>query len=308
MGPKPTLKIDFTDFMGINKADNFFTRLLSKEYNVVITDKPDLLIYCNMGHLNRLYSCKKLFWTSETLRPDYRYCDYAITCFYGDDPRHLRLPNYVLSTPADDLIKKEGEAELIMQTPRKFCSFVVTNANPKRTRHRISFFHNLCKYKKVDSGGRSLNNIGKQIPLNKEALGNFLSEYKFNICFENKVMEGYTTEKLPQAMQARCIPLYCGNPLVDNEFNPKSFLSLNNFANEEVFIKRIIEIDQDENARYKLLSEPYFHNNVPNEYYDESRILTFFENILSDTQKPVCQRRKYWHPWRLHLVKGMRHS
>jgi alpha(1,3/1,4) fucosyltransferase len=305
---KPTLKIDFTDFSGINKADNFFTRILSREYNVVISDRPDLLIFCNMGHLNRLYNCKKLFWTSETLHPDYRYCDYAITCFYGDDPRHLRLPYYVLTTPSQDLIKKPGEAEMIMQSPRKFCSFVITNANPKRTRHRLSFFHNLSRYRKVDSGGRALNNIGRQIPFEEGALESFHREYKFNICFENKVMEGYTTEKLPQAMQARSIPLYCGNPLVDREFNPASFLSMNNFASEEAFIKRIIEIDQDENVRYKLLSEPYFHNNEPNEYYDESLVLNFFDRILNDGRKPVSQRRKYWHPWRFHLVKGMRRA
>jgi alpha(1,3/1,4) fucosyltransferase len=308
MSQKPTLKIDFSDFMGINKADNFFTCLLSKQYNVVISDKPDLLIYCNMGHLNRLYSCKKLFWTSESLLPDYRFCDFAITCFYLDDPRHLRLPFYVMTTPAEDLIRKAGEAELIMQTPRKFCSFVVTNANPKRTGHRISFFHKLCKYKKVDSGGRAFNNIGRQIPFEKGALANFLREYKFNICFENKVMAGYTTEKLSQAMQARSVPLYCGNPLVDREFNPASFLSMNNFPSEEAFIERIIEIDNDENARFKLLSEPYFHNNIPNGYYDEARILSFFDKILSDSQKPVSHRRKYWHPWRFHLVKGMRRS
>ena len=308
MKPKPTLKIDFTDFMGINKTDNYFTKILSKEYNIVISDKPDLLIYCNMGHLNRLYNCKKLFWTSETIHPDFKYCDYAITCFYDNDSRHLRLPYYVLTTPAQALIKQTGEAEMIMQNPRKFCSFVVTNTNPKRTRHRIAFFHNLSRYKKVDSGGKSLNNIGCQIPYENGALNRFLRGYKFNICFENKVMAGYTTEKMPQAMQARCIPLYCGNPLVGREFNPASFLSLNDFASEEACIKRIIEIDQDENARFKLLSEPYFHDNVPNEYYDESLVLTFFDRILNDKQKPVSQRRKYWHPWRFHLVKGMRRA
>jgi hypothetical protein len=92
----------------------------------------------------------------------------------------------------------------------------------------------------------------------------------------------------------------------NKEFNPVSFLSLNNFSSEEAFIKRVIEIDQDENACYKLLSEPYFHNNTPNEYYDENLVLSFFERILNDRRKPVSQRRKYWHPWRFHLVKGMR--
>ena len=41
---------------------------------------------------------------------------------------------------------------------RKFCSFVVSNADAKPIRQH--FFEKLSDYKKVDSGGRFMNNVG----------------------------------------------------------------------------------------------------------------------------------------------------
>ena len=44
---KKTIKIGFKYFWGgFNPEDNFFTNLLKRRYNVVISDKPDYLFYC----------------------------------------------------------------------------------------------------------------------------------------------------------------------------------------------------------------------------------------------------------------------
>ena len=44
---------------------------------------------------------------------------------------------------------------------RKFCNFVASNGNCKE---RNDFVTELSKYKKVDSGGRWMNNIGYAVP------------------------------------------------------------------------------------------------------------------------------------------------
>ena len=55
---------------------------------------------------------------------------------------------------------KEGEnLEQIMAGKTKFCGFLAGYAN-RKTRVRNEFFHKLCKYKKVDSAGGALNNVG----------------------------------------------------------------------------------------------------------------------------------------------------
>lgn len=307
MSSRPTVRIDFADFNGINKGDNFFTRILSRAYTVELSDRPDLLIYSKDGHLNRLYTCKKLFWTGETIQPDFSLSDYAMTCFHVDDPRHLRLPYYVVGggCPPEELIKAPGEADQVAAQGRKFCSFVVSNGNPKRAGKRIDFFHRLSGYKRVDSGGKTLNNMGHPLPPGNAAKHEFIKQYKFNLCFENKSLPGYTTEKVVEAMRARCIPIYWGDPLVCRDFSPRSILSLNDFPSHEAFLDRIIEVDNDEALYRAMLSEPYFNNNEINEFYSEERILAFFERILSDRTAPLGRRRKFWPLGRWRLAKRM---
>lgn len=307
MNFKPTVRIDFSDFAGINKTDNFFTSVLSRRYRIELSDKPDLLIYSKDGHLNRLYNCKKLFWSGETIYPDFTRCDYALTCYYIDDPRHLRLPYYVIGCECspESLLKFPNEVDRVLHENRKFCSFVVSNGNPKRARRRIDFFHKLSEYKRIDSGGRALNNIGMQLSPGGHAKHDFIKNYKFNLCFENKETLGYTTEKLVEAAWARCVPIYWGNPLVARDFNPKSFLCLNDFASEEAFIEKIIEVDQDESQYRALLSEPFFNDNKINEFYSHERLLDFFEKVFDDQTTPVSKRRKLINTGRWRLAKMM---
>jgi hypothetical protein len=139
---------------------------------------------------------------------------------------------------------------------RKFCSFVVSNGN---SLERNNFFNKLSKYKIVDSGGSYLNNIGYKIPDKNK----WISEYKFNICFENDAHRGYnehyTTEKLPQAMQSNTIGIYKGNTQIGKEFNTKSFINIREFNSEESAIEYIIELDKnDDKSKAKYFKE--IHN------------------------------------------------
>ncbi len=301
---KKVLKLDFTDFNGINKYDNWFTRILKKDFNIEISDKPDLLIFQDGGHLNRLYTCKKLFWTGESIKPDWNLTDYAMTCHYLDNPRHLRFPFYVWGSEAttQDLIKKSNEAQKIFLQKRKFCATVISNGNPKRAGERVSFFKKLSSVKQIASGGRFMNNVG-DIGLGGQAKNRFISRYKFNLCYENKSLPGYTTEKLTEAMWARCIPIYWGNERVGEEFNKKSMLCRNDYQDDESFIDRILEVDSNDELYQEILSEPYFIDNQPNIYFSEDRLLKFFHQILDDDKKPISQKRKFYNFGRWKLTK-----
>jgi alpha(1,3/1,4) fucosyltransferase len=248
----------------------------------------------------------KIFYSVEAIRPNFRECDYALTCFHIDDPRHLRFPHYIWDGRGEDLIKQPDEAARLLPLKKKFCGFVVSSPGP---RERIEFFHKLSRYKKVDSGGRVLNNIGGPIPGNFTGKLEFLKSYKFNLAYENAAVEGYTTEKLFEAMKARCVPIYWGNPRINEEFNPRSFLNRADFASDEALIERIKQIDEDDSLLADYLSQPYYHDNRPNQYFDHGRILDFFERIVDSRAKPVSQRRSFslgrWtlvkrnrrHPW-----------
>ena len=90
-----TIRIDFCDFWpGFQKDDNRIYNLLKTRYAVELHDRPDFVIYSSFGDHHRLHSCTRIFFTGESHRPDFTTCDYAFTCHYLDDPRHLRWPLY----------------------------------------------------------------------------------------------------------------------------------------------------------------------------------------------------------------------
>jgi hypothetical protein len=289
------VRLDFCDFWpGFQKTGNFFYNLLRERFDVEICDQPDFLIYADPGqHVHRVHNCVKIYFSVESFRPDFRECDYAFTCHYLDDPRHLRLPYYVLTTNPQKLLKSPEEMAGILGAKTRFCSFMVSNAKRAKTQKRVEFFQRLCKYKKVDSAGAAFNNIGRRIPAGQTHKLDFLRPYKFNIAFENGSTPGYTTEKLTDAMWARCLPIYWGNPRIAEEFNPRSFLNYSDFPNEEALIEKIIELDQDDAKYMEYLRQPCFHNNQPNEFFGHERLLDQFEKIFANPVTPVS-RRRYW--------------
>jgi len=302
------VRIDFCDFWpGFNKVNNFFYNTLRERFDVEICDSPDFLIYADPGqHVHRVHNCVKIYFGLETFLPDWSECDYALTCHYLDDPRHLRLPYYVLGVNPIKLVKGDENWEALLAAKKKFCAFVVSNIHPVKTKKRIEFFQRLTKVKKVDSAGTALNNVGFVLPPGADQKQRFLKEYKFNIAFENSAVPGYTTEKIVDAMLARCLPIYWGDPKIGGAFNTKSFLNYADFPSEEALIEKILELDRDDAKYLEYLRQPYFHNNAPNAEFDRGRILDFFEKIFSAKIRPVSARRQLFQIGRWIAVKKKR--
>src|SRR5437867_2405903 len=125
-----TVRIDFCDFWpGFRKDDNVFVRLLRTRYCVELHDRADFLIYSNFGHHHRLYACVRIFFTGESREPDFSECDYAFTCRYLDDPRHLRWPLYALYYEPEMLLKDQDDPEQTLATKTRFCSFIAGNSH-----------------------------------------------------------------------------------------------------------------------------------------------------------------------------------
>ncbi len=288
---KMKIRLDFCDFWpGFPKTDNFFYRLLRERFEVEICDRPDFLIFADLGqHVHRVHNCVKIHYCVEDFAPDFKQYDYAFTCHQMDDPRNLRLPSYALRDPRT-LLKDQDDLEQIMAAKTKFCAFLARYAN-RKTRVRNDFFQKLCQYKKVDSAGGALNNTGYRVPEGAAAKLEFLRPYKFNIAFENASVPEYTTEKIVEAMQARAMPVYWGNPRIGEEFNSRSFLNYFDFKNEEALIEKIIELDQDDAKYMEYLRQPYFHHNQPNEFFSHERLLNFFGKIFTTPITPVSTRR-----------------
>lgn len=282
----PSLRLGYTDFWrGFNAETYFLTTLLRRRFNVTLSDDPDLLIFSVFGKGDFLrYSCKRMMFIAENVRPDFAAADFVISSDLLEHPRHFRSPWWAQWMSAQDLVVPAGAVPTVPSPERKFCSIVVSNPN---SLPRLRFLERLSRYKPVDSGGFYMNNVGGPVP-NKVA---FIRNYKFNICFENSSHPGYTTEKLPEALLARTVPIYWGDPVVDREFDPASFIWIRDLRHVDDAIERIIAADRDdaEYARY-FTHPPLRENKVPPHCdRDFSALVDFLEQAALATITPVAR-------------------
>lgn len=270
-----TVKVRFVDFWPhFSQEDNYFTRLLSGIFKVEISEDPDFVFFSNYGFEHLKYKCIRIFYNGENQRTDWNGCDFSFSFDYLNDPRHFRMTNWIWYDDVRKLMlqKPQGQEALIGKTG--FCNMVISNPYAKE---RIAFFHALSKYKKVDSGGRYLNNIGGPVVNKLE----FIRRYKFTVAFENSSFPGYTTEKLFEPMFANSIPIYWGNPEVGRDFDTRSFVNANAFSGIDQMIDYIIELDKSDEKYFSLWRYPWYADNLLPECVDENLILNQMYVIVS---------------------------
>ena len=275
------IKVKFCD--GFYEEDDVFLPILKKHYDVVISDDPDYLIYGPFGREHLKYNCIKIFTTGECVVPNFNECDYA-TGFddiaFGD--RYLQLPlcSIMFRNGINmlDLAIKRG-SDLPPVENKRFCSFVVSNANAMP--QRKAMFDLLNSYKKVDSGGRYLNNVGG--PVENKLL--FEHEHKFCICFENESYRGYTTEKIVDAFASGAIPIYYGNPDVTAYFNTKAFVNCHEYDSLADAAAYIEKIDKDDRLYEQIISEPICDEGLPGLKELEVFLCNIFDQNIEEAQR-----------------------
>lgn len=278
------VRISYVDWWnGFEYKDYIIHNIISKNFNIEITNENPDYIFCSVysdNHINM--SGTKIFYTGENICPDFNLEDYAIGFEYlnfGD--RYIRVPNWIMNPVYEDDIKnmlykhKNQKPDCLR---REFCCFVYSNDGASEVRKL--FFEKLSKYKKVNSGGKYLNNIGCPEGVNNKL--DFQRKHKFAIAFENSCHPGYTTEKIVQAFSAGLIPIYWGDPRVDEVFNKKAFIDVSKFKTLDEAIERVIEIDNNDEMYMQMLKEPAIVNeNIIMETYQV--LEKFIVNILEQT-------------------------
>ncbi len=287
------IRIDFIDFWeGFNKTDNYFYNLLSQKYTVQIDSfNPDFIIYSCFGQNYLNYSCKRIYYTGENIRPDFSSCDLAFSFDFNRNKKHFRLPLYSLYIEELNMLKKLEskksfeEAKKVWQEKTNFCCMVVSS--PKSSK-RLDFFKKLSKFRKIDSGGKQFNNVGGPVENKLE----FIKNYKFVMAFENSSHNGYTTEKILESIYVDAIPIYYGNKLINRDFNPKRFINYNDFKSEEALYRKLTEIENNPDIAIKMLMEPVFSENKLSHIEEKEKVLLLIEKVLFSNNKPIAKTYK----------------
>ena len=214
------------------KKEVFEIEGLENVFDFEESSGPDFIIFGPYGNdIPEKGNYIRVGYFCENIKPDLSCCEWAFGIPYENE---VNNPNYKRiqwhGTDPKQLIKQGGN-QFIPKT--KFCNFLYSHKVP----YREAFFSQLSRYKKVDAPGMSMNNMpgidtlygGSRWEIKRQ----FLSDYKFTIAFENDIYPGYQTEKLYDAMLAGSIPIYCGDPLVGEIFNTKSFINAAEYLPEK---------------------------------------------------------------------------
>ena len=262
------MKLSFLNFWGdFDPNNNFFIHLLKsykENVQVVSPERADNIIYTCFGqeHLN-YNNCNKIFYTGENIRPNFGECNGALSFDIDDHGgKNVRLPLWMLYIDWFNVgsygnpnglvpISKINNNRFKNRLKTKTCCIVVNHLGNNRN----IIMNKLQQHFSVDGKGKPFNNwdYGEDLKYN------FISDYKFNICFENTIYPGYHTEKLFHAKIAGCIPLYNGSTTIDSDFNPKCFLNLQDFSNIENFISKILEINSSDRLYKEIYEQPLFN-------------------------------------------------
>lgn len=295
-----TIKINFCDFWDNFKINDFYVlNDLKKFYKFELSEEPDYIIYSCFSdtHLYKNPNAIRIFYTGENIVPNFNIADYAIGFEKIEDNfRYIRMPIYNVLTPyIKSLIMAEKKHELFLDNRavlnRKFCNFIVSN--PYDNTNRSDMFNMLSEYKKIDSGGKYLNNIGYII---NDKLS-FIKNYKFSLCFENSSHIGYVTEKIIEAFAANTIPIYFGDPTIISTINEKSFINVKSIDDFGNAIEKIKFLDNNDDAYIDMIKEKVFISETFNN--NNNKLFCFFKNIFDKPYnqakilKPII-RKKYF--------------
>ena len=300
---KRPLKLGFV--YSFSTAESFFMEALGRRFDITRDDKnPDYLIFGDLNPNQSFYADSHYNWeqftnpnmvtisfSGENVRPPLDKSDFCISFDHLNSPRHYRLPLYVIDMWGayiekwtDDylnMIPKEHDYEKDYDT-RKFCSFVVSNP---RQEMRNRAFHFINEYKRVDSAGPHMNNMGMVLPRDKLHYKlDFLNDYRFNICFENGSYPGYVTEKLFNALQVKTMPIYWGSATVDRDFNPKAFINASDHGDFNKLVDYIQHLDSPGGKQEYLdiIEQPAFKNNIPNEFTNMNSLCDWWETFVME--------------------------
>lgn len=223
----------------------------------------------------------------------------------AEHPRFFRMPSYVLDawtlfdearifdTPFNWLTETRNY-EKIIKNQKGFCS--ITQASDVHYRGLI--FDKLSEYKKVTSSGPWRQNVDPEDSINKYQWLNevyigrndgltyrekidFFRKFKFNMAIHLTTTDYIVQEKLLHAFAAGAVPIFHGNRFILEEgFNPESFINLHEYNNLDEFLQLVIKIDTDNNLHKRYIQSPLFVNNKLPDYFDLDNILSFLEKVI----------------------------
>ena len=324
-GYKDKIKYNKTFFVrndwAVNEKEfkyNYFYNLIKNYYlpDLEISYKPDIEFFAPIGKryfLEKSEAKIKIFYTGECVSEnaiDKNWREYSDNCVNDVDlslgfdrldenkfKNYVRFPiwiNYHFNTIGGGILNINCTKNDIKETinninnakskKNKFASLVASHDIPKI---RTEIYNKISKIGEVKCAGKLLHNDNTL----KNDFGNnkieYLRDFKFNICPENTISEGYITEKLFDSFRAGCIPIYSGDENIELDLiNKNALLFYRKGEDNSELLKEVERLNKDDKLFDAFQSQKKI-NDAMVDYLWERR-----EKVLSRLEQLINERLK----------------
>lgn len=295
-----TIKIAYLNFWNDPFNHFYFDHFITNNFNcnlikVHFSQNPDILIASLQGNINIIDKIKakcKIFYYGENLDnyPPYNNIELLKSKFdiiagfkYTNKKEKIfRFPLWLIYFPFynfenEDNIIKYIENKYYENVKKNKTMFATLISRHDRGGQRRIIYNILSNYGNIYCSGNFNNNTKKIGELQQEKI-NYISNSLYNICPENSIYEGYTTEKIFQAFEAGTIPLYWGHDLPEKEILNKNKYCFCNIDDNNILKQQIEDVVINKN---KYIEGKIFNENA------RIVIETYYNDLINEIKKYI---------------------
>lgn len=249
------------------------------------SSNPDILIASNFGsitNIKNISSKVKIFFYGENLNryPPYNNIELLKNVFdiiigfkYTDKSNKIyRLPLWITYYPyynmdssSNIITHIQNEYNKNIQIEKKDCSLI---ARHDRGGQRTILYNEFIQYMNVLCPSSFKKNCPSIQPGNKSKI-DFIKKTIYNICPENSCFEGYYTEKIFQALEAGCIPIYYATDIPEKEILNEDCYCFIPFISEDDTRNKIYDVIHSKNKYIQSSLFKYTAHQTLKTYYDD---------------------------------------
>ena len=269
-----------------------FESILNKKNIKLLFSKhnPDIELFYVFGEKKEIINSEakiKIFNTGEPVqvfRKDYSdncigLCDLSLGFNHISNNNYIRFPLWISWNFNITEINKENIHKRVLEINNakfkkiKFASLISNWGGGNNLRQII--YNNISKIENISCPSKFMHNDDSLKNDFNDSKYEYLKQFKFNICPENCIEDGYVTEKLFDAFKSGCIPIWSGDKNLEGDVINKNavlYWDVNSDNNE--LIKEVKSLHKNDKLYDKFVSQPRFNTDNAVEYiYGQIKLL-----------------------------------
>ena len=294
-------------------TNNYFYNLIKNNYinDLEISYNPDIEFFGPVGKryfLEKSEAKIKIFYTGECVSQntiDKTWANYSDNCIndvdlslgfdrLDENKNYVRFPIWIFynfhglldnkNYTKDDIKKVIDNINDAKSKKNKFASLV---ASHDVTNIRRQMYNKISKIDNISCPSKLFHNDDTLKTAFNDNKIEYLKNFKFNICPENTISNGYITEKLFDAFKAGCIPIYNGDENIELDLvNKNALLFFKKDEDNTELIKEIEKLYKNDKLFDSFQKQIKIYDSMIDYLWERRvKILTILENLINERLK-----------------------